>query len=74
MPSVKLHRHIDGPFEDINDMWYNLCLVEHPNGDLLVEEITFLCFDDALEAKETLTTTLYVLEADVDGCSTTNLN
>jgi hypothetical protein len=74
MPAVILHRFIEGPFEDEDGSWYNLCLVEHGDGDLLIEEVNFESLDDALEIKETLTTTLYSLEVEADLCSTTTQN
>jgi hypothetical protein len=74
MPAVILHRFIEGPFEDEDGSWYNLCLVEHDDGDLLIEEVNFESLDDALEIKETLTTTLYSLEVEADLCSTTTQN
>ena len=74
MTKTKIHRHIEGPFEDDNDVWYNLCLVEYPDGDIETAEIYFESFDAALEARDILTTSLYILEADVDVCSTMNLN
>lgn len=74
MAKAKIHRHIEGPFEDVGELWYNLCLVEYDDGDLHAAEIYFDTLDDALEARDTLTTSLYILEADVDVCSTMSLN
>jgi hypothetical protein len=74
MTTIILHRFIEGPFEEDDGSWYNLCLVEHEDGEILIEEVNFESLDDALEIKETLTTTLYVLEVEADLCSTTTLN
>ena len=74
MATVVLHRFIEGPFEDEDGSWYNLCLVGHEDGEILIEEVNFESLDDALEIKETLTTTLYALEVEADICSTTSLN
>jgi hypothetical protein len=74
MTTATLYRFIDGPYEDEDGTWYSLCLVGDDEENVVISEVNFETLDDALEVKETLTTTLYVLEVDVDSCSTTNLN
>lgn len=74
MALVTIHRHVQGPFESDDDTWYNVCLVEDEDENVYIAEVNFETFEDALEAQETLTTTLYLLEAEVEGCSTTTLN
>lgn len=74
MTSMVLYRFIEGPYENEDGTWYSLCLVGDEDESVVISEVNFETFDDALEVKETLTTTLYVLEVDVDSCSTTPLN
>lgn len=74
MQTVKIHRHIEGPFESGDDSWYNLCLVEYEDGEIGVSEIFFEDLASATDAKDTLQTTLYILEAEADVCSTMTLN
>lgn len=74
MTTAVLYRFIDGPYENDDGSWYSLCLVGDDDENVVISEVSFETLDDALEVKETLTTTLYVLEVDVDSCSTTNLN
>jgi hypothetical protein len=74
MMTVILHRFIDGPYENEDDTWYSLCLVEDDDENVVISEVTFETLEDALEVKETLTTTLYALEVEADSCSTTTLN
>ena len=74
MSIVNLHRFIDGPYATDAGMWFSLCLIEDTDGDVVISEIGFKTLDDALEVKETLTTTLYALEIEADECSTTTLN
>ena len=74
MATVILYRFIDGPYENDDGTWYSLCLVGDDDENVVISEISFETLDDALEVKETLTTTLYVLEVEADSCSTTTLN
>jgi hypothetical protein len=74
MMTVILHRFIDGPYEGEDDTWYSLCLIEDDDENVVISEVTFETLEDALEVKETLTTTLYALEVEADSCSTTTLN
>jgi hypothetical protein len=74
MTNVVLYRFIDGPYESEDGTWYSLCLVGDEDENVVISEVSFESFDDALEVKETLTTTLYVLEVEADSCSTTTLN
>lgn len=74
MALIKIHRYIEGPFEDGDELWYNLCLVEDGDGEVFTAEIYFEDFDAALDAKNMLTTTLFILRADADVCSTMTLN
>lgn len=74
MTSIILYRFVDGPYEDEDGTWYNLCLVGEDDESVVISEVNFETLDDALSVKETLTTTLYVLEVDVGPCSTTILN
>jgi hypothetical protein len=74
MMTVILHRFIDGPYENEDETWYCLCLIEDDDENVVISEINFETLEDALEVKETLTTTLYALEVEADSCSTTTLN
>lgn len=74
MTNVILYRFIDGPYENDDGTWYCLCLVGDDDENVVISEIGFETLDDALEVKETLTTTLYVMEVEADICSTTTLN
>lgn len=74
MALLKIYRHIEGPFEGEDDKWYNLCLVGEEDGELETAEIYFEDLDSALSARNTLTTTLNTLQAEVDVCSTMILN
>ena len=74
MTTVILYRFIDGPYENDDGTWYCLCLVGDDDENVVISEIGFETLDDALEVKETLTTTLYVMEVEADICSTTTLN
>ena len=74
MTTVILYRFIDGPYENDDGTWYCLCLVGDDDENVVISEIGFETLDDALEVKETLTTTLYVMEVESDSCSTTTLN
>lgn len=74
MALIKIHRYIEGPFEDGDELWYNLCLVEDEDGELQAAEVYFEDFDAAIDAKNALTTTLYIFQADADVCSTMTLN
>lgn len=74
MATVILYRFIDGPYENDDGTWYCLCLVGDDDENVVISEIGFETLDDALEVKETLTTTLYVMEVESDSCSTTTLN
>ena len=74
MTTVILSRFIDGPYENDDGTWYCLCLVGDDDENVVISEIGFETLDDALEVKETLTTTLYVMEVEADICSTTTLN
>lgn len=75
MQTVVLYRFIDGPYEAEDGSWVNLCLVgDDDDGEPVISEVAFESLDDALEIKETLTTTLYVMEVQADSCSTTTLN
>ena len=74
MEKVTLYRFIDGPYENEDGTWYCICLIGDDDENVIISEVDFETLDDVLEIKETLTTTLYVLEVGVDSCSTTNLN
>lgn len=74
METAVLYRFIDGPYEEEDGSWYCICLVGDEDENVLISEVNFETLDDALEVKETLTTTLYVLEVGSDSCSTTTLN
>ena len=74
METAVLYRFIDGPYEEEGGSWYCICLVGDEDENVLISEVNFETLDDALEVKETLTTTLYVLEVGLDSCSTTTLN
>lgn len=62
MTVIKIHRIIEGPFETDNDMWYNLCLVEFPNGELIHQEVLYPTMDEAYEDIKTLSKQINPIE------------
>ena len=56
---LKIHKVISGPFFfEEEDIYYNLCLVEHPNGVMSEEEILANSFDSAYDMIKDLSTTI----------------
>lgn len=62
MTVIKIHRIIEGPFETDSDMWYNLCLVEFPNGELIHQEVLYPTMDEAYEDIKTLSKQINPIE------------
>ncbi len=49
MSLIKVHKVLEGPFEEGNNIWYNLCLVETECGDVIHLEVMYPSFDEAYE-------------------------
>ena len=62
MTVLKIHKVIEGPFEDDHNMWYNLCLVEFPNGELVHQEVMYPSMDEAYNDIKTLSTQIEPIE------------
>ena len=54
MTVLKIHRVLEGPFEMDDNIWYNLCLVEFPDGELVHQEVLYPNMDEAYEDIKTL--------------------
>jgi len=64
---IKLHRVISGPYPDPDgDGYYNLCLVEFPDGELSDEEIYIDSIEDAFEMIKHLMTRIEPIEIKFD--------
>lgn len=62
---VKVHRVIEGPFPDFEEEeYFNLCLVEFPNGTLENMEIYFDDMNGAYAMIKQLSTTIEPIEVD----------
>jgi hypothetical protein len=77
MAVIKIHRIVDGPFDDDDDLWYNICLVEMPDGRIENAQIDYPDFDDAYNDIKKLNSSIYPIEVeveDVERCLTSSLN
>lgn len=62
MSILKIHKIVEGPFETDNNMWYNLCLVEFPNGELIHQEVLYPTMNEAYEDIKTLSKQINPIE------------
>ena len=62
MTVLKIHKVIEGPFDSGDDIWYNLCLVEFPDGELQHQEVLYPSMNEAYEDIKTLSKQLDPIE------------
>ncbi len=62
MSVLKIHKIIEGPFEDDDKLWYNLCLVEYPTGELVNQEVLYPSMNEAYEDIKTLSKSINPIE------------
>lgn len=62
MTVLKIHKIIEGPFDTGDNIWYNLCLVEFPNGELLHQEVLYPSMDEAYADIKTLSKQINPIE------------
>tara|TARA_R110000803_G_scaffold29927_4_gene67892 strand:- start:415 stop:669 length:255 start_codon:yes stop_codon:yes gene_type:complete len=62
---IKIHRVAMGPVETDQGMWYNICLIEEPDGEIHEEELEYKTLKEAYKDINLLNSQIEPIETEV---------
>ena len=73
MTTIKIHKFIEGPFEEEDGMCYNICLGLFPDNSWAEVDVYYSSFSDAYKDTHTINRSPEPVEIEYK-CLTSNLN